>query len=140
MSGGGSINSGTGTGGARIDFNYNASTSASTSGSDNHVIGIDDELWDIVEEGVQFENMDGDGVVIIANRKLFTEEQKKQYKKHNKVKSILTKSISHSEYLKISNKSSAKFIWDSLCSTYEGNEQVRKPKQISWFINMRCLR
>ncbi|MCI42071.1 aspartyl-tRNA synthetase, partial [Trifolium medium] len=72
--------------------------------------------------------MDGYGVVSIANRKLFTDEQKKQYKKHLKVKSILTKSISHSEFLKISNKSSAKFIWDSLCSTYEGNEQVQEAK------------
>ncbi|MCI17846.1 aspartyl-tRNA synthetase, partial [Trifolium medium] len=119
MSEGGSINSYTGTGGARIDFNYNAFTSASTSGSDksdraplfngdstlfsfwktnmyNHIIGIDDELWDIVEEGVQFQNMDEEGVISIANRKLFTDEQKKQYKKHHKVKSILTKSISHS--------------------------------------------
>ncbi|MCI96886.1 hypothetical protein A2U01_0118186, partial [Trifolium medium] len=56
----------------------------------SHIIGIDDELCDIVEEGVQLENMEGDGVVSITNRKLFTDEQKKQYKKHHKVKSILT--------------------------------------------------
>ncbi|MCI52383.1 serine/threonine protein kinase SRPK1, partial [Trifolium medium] len=94
----------------------------------SHIIGVDDELWDIVEEGVQFQNMDGDSIVSTANRKLFTEDQKKQYKKHHKVMSILTKSISHSEFLKNSNKSSAKFIWDSLCSTYEGNEQVQEAK------------
>ncbi|MCI37088.1 serine/threonine protein kinase SRPK1, partial [Trifolium medium] len=70
--------------------------------------------------------MDGEGVVSIANRKLFTVEQKKQYKKHHKVKSIFTKSISHAEFLKISNKSTTKFIRDSLCSTYEGNEQVQE--------------
>ncbi|MCH84802.1 aspartyl-tRNA synthetase [Trifolium medium] len=94
----------------------------------SHIIGIDDELWDIVEECVQFENMDEEGVVSIANRKLFTAEQNKQYKKHHKVKSIFTKSISHSEFLKISNKSTAEFVWDSLCSTYEGNEQVQEAK------------
>ncbi|MCH90026.1 serine/threonine protein kinase SRPK1 [Trifolium medium] len=137
--------------GARINFNYNTSTSDSASGSDksdrtpffnedfvmfpfwktnmySHIIGIDDELWYIVEEGVQFQNMDEEGVVNIANWKLFTAEQKKQFKKHHKVKSILTKSISHSEFLKIFNKSSVKFIWDSLCSTYEGNEQVHEAK------------
>jgi hypothetical protein len=31
-----------------------------------------------------------------------------------------------SEYLKIMNKSSAKNIWDSLCDTYEGNQQVKE--------------
>ncbi|MCI37086.1 hypothetical protein A2U01_0058310 [Trifolium medium] len=34
MSSGDSVNSGTGTGGARFDFNYNASTFASTSSFD----------------------------------------------------------------------------------------------------------
>ncbi|MCI10749.1 hypothetical protein A2U01_0031844, partial [Trifolium medium] len=111
MSGGDSIDSGTD--GARFGINYNVSTStsASTFGSDKSdrapFINGDSTLFSFWKTKI----------------KLFTEDQKKQYKKHHKVKSILTRSISHSEFLKISSKSSAKFIWDSLCSTYEGNEQ-----------------
>ncbi|MCI49389.1 serine/threonine protein kinase SRPK1, partial [Trifolium medium] len=66
---------------ARIDTNHNASTSASTYSSDkskralffdgdfdrfsfwktnmySHIIGTDVDLWDIVEESVQLQNMD----------------------------------------------------------------------------------
>jgi hypothetical protein len=93
----------------------------------NHIIEIDDELWDIVDEGVTFD-MDEEGVVSNAKRKLFTTEQREQYKKHHKVKGILLDSLTHAEYLKIVDKSSAKSIFDSLCSTYEGNQQVKEAK------------
>ncbi|MCI43037.1 hypothetical protein A2U01_0064274, partial [Trifolium medium] len=84
MSGSDSIDFGTG---ARFGFNYNVSisTSASTSSSNKSDRALffngDSTLFSfwktnmyshIVEEGVQFENMDGDGIVSIANRKLFT--------------------------------------------------------------------
>jgi hypothetical protein len=82
----------------------------------------------LVEEGVSFPNMDEEGVVSYENRKSFALEQKKQYKKHHRVKDIMTNDLTHDEYLKIVNKSSAKTIWDSLKSTYEGNKQVRVAK------------
>jgi hypothetical protein len=63
-----------------------------------------------------------------ASRKLFSTEQKKLYKKHHKVKGILTGALTHAEFLKIMDKSSAKSIWDSPCSTYEGNKQVEEAK------------
>ncbi|MCI48028.1 aspartyl-tRNA synthetase, partial [Trifolium medium] len=72
--------------------------------------------------------MDEEGMVNNTARKLFTTEQRKQYMKHHKVKEILTNAITHAEFLKIVDKSSAKSIWDSLCSTYEGNKQVREAK------------
>ncbi|MCI09282.1 aspartyl-tRNA synthetase [Trifolium medium] len=81
-------------------------------------MGIDVDLWDIVEENIQFQNMHADGVISFVNRKALTNEEKELYKKHHKAKSILVNSISYSKYLKISDKSSAKSIWDSLCSTY----------------------
>ncbi|KAK2373923.1 hypothetical protein QL285_074924 [Trifolium repens] len=94
----------------------------------SHIIGVDCDLWDMVEEGVKFENMDGEGVVSYENRKSFTPDQKKEYKKHHLVKGMMTNAISHDEYLKIVNKTTAKSIWESLKSKYEGNKQVREAK------------
>ncbi|MCI33519.1 aspartyl-tRNA synthetase, partial [Trifolium medium] len=128
-------------GDARIDSNHNASTSASTYSSEkskralffdeesdrfafwkttlySHIMGIDVDLWDIVEENIQFQNMDADGVISSANRKALMNEENELYKKHHKAKSILVNSISYLEYLKISDKSSAKSLWDFMCSTY----------------------
>ncbi|MCI34336.1 serine/threonine protein kinase SRPK1, partial [Trifolium medium] len=36
--------------------------------------------------------------------------------------------IPHSEFVKITNTSTAKAVYDSLCATYEGNEQVKEAK------------
>jgi hypothetical protein len=82
----------------------------------------------LVEEGVEFENMDKEGVVSYQNRKSFTLDQKKEYKKHHQVKGMMTNAITHDEYLKIVDKTTAKSIWESLKSKYEGNKQVREVK------------
>ncbi|KAK2441187.1 hypothetical protein QL285_012514 [Trifolium repens] len=85
-------------------FNGDAST----------LIGLDDELWDLVEEGVTFKGLD-------EKEKLSVEERKK-------VKDLLIGCITHDEYLKITDKSTAKSVYDPLCSTYEGNKQVQEAK------------
>ena len=41
---------------------------------------------------------------------------------------MMTNAISHDEYLKIVDKRTAKSIWESLKSKYEGNKQVREAK------------
>jgi predicted transglutaminase-like protease len=64
----------------------------------------------MVEECVAFENMDGEGVVSYQDRKSFTPDQKKEYKKHHLVKDMMINAISHDEYLKIVNKTTAKSI------------------------------
>ncbi|WJX24389.1 25S rRNA (cytosine(2870)-C(5))-methyltransferase [Trifolium repens] len=94
----------------------------------SHLIGLDDELWDLVEEGVTFQGLDEKGRLSIEERKKFTPTDKKLYKKHHKVKDLLIGCITHDEYLKITDKSTAKSIYDSLCSTYEGNKQVQEAK------------
>jgi hypothetical protein len=38
----------------------------------------------------------------------------------------MTSALTHAEFLKIVDKSPTKTIWDSLCSTYEENKQVRE--------------
>ncbi|KAK2451204.1 hypothetical protein QL285_010275 [Trifolium repens] len=94
----------------------------------SHIMGIDCDLWDLVEDGVNFENMDLESVVSSQNRKAFTLTQKLEYKKHHSVKGMMTNAISHDEYLKIGDKKTAKSIWDSLKSKYEGNKQVKEAK------------
>ncbi|KAK2435510.1 gag-protease polyprotein [Trifolium repens] len=94
----------------------------------SHLIGFDDELWDLVEEGVTFQGLDEKGRLSVEERKKFTPTDKKLYKKHHKVKDLLIGCITHDEYLKITDKSTAKSIYDSLCSTYEGNKQVQEAK------------
>ncbi|WJX25131.1 hypothetical protein P8452_14201 [Trifolium repens] len=94
----------------------------------SHLIGLDDELWVLVEEGVTFQGLDEKGRLSIEERKKFTHTDKKLYKKHHKVKDLLIGCITHDEYLKITDKSTAKSIYDSLCSTYEGNKQVQEEK------------
>ncbi|WJX12733.1 hypothetical protein P8452_03195 [Trifolium repens] len=94
----------------------------------SHLIGLDDELWDLVEEGVTFQGLDEKGRLSVEERKKFTPTDKKLYKKHHRVKDLLIGCITHDEYLKITDKSTAKSIYDSLCSTYEGNKQVQEAK------------
>ncbi|WJX28632.1 25S rRNA (cytosine(2870)-C(5))-methyltransferase [Trifolium repens] len=94
----------------------------------SYSMSIDCDLWDMVEDGVNFENMDLEGVVSSQNRKAFTPTQKLEYKKHHSVKGMIPNAISHDEYLKIGDKKTAKSIWDSLKSKYEGNKQVKEAK------------
>lgn len=63
-----------------------------------HIIGLDDELWDILEDEIKFEV---DGVFMVTYRKNLTPAQKKVYRKHHRVRGILVESLPHSEYIKI---------------------------------------
>src|SRR4030066_1047347 len=91
----------------------------------SHIIGIYDELWDIIEDGIDIE-VDDEGKC--DDRKKLIDEQKKVYKKNHRVRGIMCDAIPHEEFMKISNKSTAKTIFESLCSSYEGNQQVKEAK------------
>src|SRR4030066_2427776 len=90
-----------------------------------HIIRIDDELWDIIEDDINIV-VDDEGKS--ADRKSLTEAQKKVYKKHHRARGIIMEVIQHEEFMRICNKSTAKSIYDSLCSTYKGNQQVKEAK------------
>ncbi|KAK2428767.1 hypothetical protein QL285_027262 [Trifolium repens] len=49
----------------------------------SHLIGIEDELWDLIEEGVTFKGLDERGKLSVEERKKFTPTDKKAYKKHH---------------------------------------------------------
>ena len=70
----------------------------------SHIMGIDCDLWDLVEDGVNFENMDLEGVVSSQNRKAFTPTQKLEYKKHHSVKGMMPTSSLMMSTLKLEIK------------------------------------
>ena len=92
----------------------------------SHIIGMDEELWDILEEGVGNLRLDEESVAL--DRKAHTTEQKKLYMKHHLIRGILVAALPHKEYLKMSDKSTAKAMFTSLCANYEGNKKVREAK------------
>ena len=92
----------------------------------SYVMGLDEELWDILEDGVGDLVLDEEGAAI--NRKKHTREQKKFYKKHHKIRGSLVTAIPKAKYMKMSDKSTAKAMFASLCANYEGSKKVREAK------------
>jgi len=91
-------------------------------------MGFDEELWDILEDGVGDLDLDEEGVVV--DRKKHTLSQKKMYKKHHKIRGSLVLSIPRAEYMKMSDKSTAKAMFASLCPNYVGSKKVREAKTL----------
>ena len=89
-------------------------------------MGIDKELWYILENGVDYLVLDEEGATV--DKKKHIAAQKKLYKKHHKIRGILVVALPHKEYLKISDKSTAKAMFASLCLNYEGNKKVKEVK------------
>jgi len=80
--------------------------------------GDPEELWDILEDGVGDLDLDEEGAVV--DRKKHTPAQRKMYKKHHKIRGSLVTAIPRAEYMKMSDKSTAKTMFASLCANYEG--------------------
>jgi len=58
----------------------------------SHIIGVDDKLWDLIEDGDSFE-VDTEGIV--TDRKSLTPAQRKIYMKHHRVRGILVGALPH---------------------------------------------
>jgi len=91
-------------------------------------MSLDEELWDILEEGVGDLVLDEEGAVV--DRKKHTPAQKKSYKKHHIIRGALVTAIPKAEYMKMSDKSTAKAMFASLCSNYEGSKKVKEAKAL----------
>jgi len=91
-----------------------------------YIMGLDDELWEILEEGVGDLALDEEGATI--DRKKHTPAQNKLYKKHHKIRGIRVASIPRTEYMKMSDKSTAKAMFASPCANYKGSKKVREAK------------
>jgi len=94
----------------------------------SYVMGLGEELWDILEDGVGDLVLDEEGAAI--DRKKHTPEQKKLYKKHHKIRRSFVTAISRAEYMKMSDKSTAKAMFASLCVNCEGSKKVREAKAL----------
>jgi len=94
----------------------------------SYVMGLDEELWDILEDGVGDLVLDEEGAAI--DRKKHTPEQKKLYKKHHKIRGSLVTAIPRAEYMKMSDKSTTKAMFASLCANYEDSKKVREAKAL----------
>jgi hypothetical protein len=64
----------------------------------------------------------------VVDRKKHIATKKKLYKKHHKIRGILVAALPHKEYLKMSDKFTAKVMFASLWSSYEGNKKVKEAK------------
>jgi hypothetical protein len=62
-----------------------------------HIMGLDEELWDVLEDGVGDLVLDEEGAVV--DKKKHIAAQKKLYKKHHKIRGILVAALPHKEYL-----------------------------------------
>jgi len=92
----------------------------------SYIMGLDEELWDILEDGVGNLDFDKEGVVVNKH----TPAQKKMYKKHHKIRGSLVLAIPRAEYMKMSDKSTTKAMFASLCANYEGSKKVREAKAL----------
>src|ERR1044072_1292173 len=91
-------------------------------------VGFDVDLCDLVIEGYE-QPKDAEGKIIPRSQK--TDAQKKTFKDHHKAITTLLNAISYAEYEKITNKETAKSIFDSLQMTHEGNSQVKETKALA---------
>lgn len=64
-------------------------------------------------------------------RRVMTKQQKKDYKSNHKARTMLLNLISNTEYAKITNRDTAKSIFDSLRMTHEGNTHVKETKTLA---------
>jgi len=94
----------------------------------SNIMGLDEELWDVLEDGVGDLDLDEEGAAV--DRKKHTPAQKKMYKKHHKIRGSLVNAIPRAEYMKMSYKSTTKAMFASLCANYEGSKKVREAKAL----------
>jgi hypothetical protein len=84
----------------------------------SHIMGLDEELWDILEDGVGDLVLDEEGVVV--DRKKHTPDQK--------IRGILVSFIPRTEYMKMIDNSTAKAMFASRCANFAGSKKVKEAK------------
>ena len=103
----------------------------------SYIMGLDEELWDIIEDGVGDFVLDEEGAAI--DRKKHTSAQKKLYKKHHTIRGSLVTAIPKANYMKMSDKSTAMTMFSSLYAMKVARNS-EKQKLLCLFICMNCLR
>ncbi|XP_070026093.1 uncharacterized protein [Nicotiana sylvestris] len=95
----------------------------------DHIIGEDYELWDIVTDGPLATKMKNEeGVVVPKTRADCTAEDLKKWEKNAKAKKWLVCGLGPDEYSMIQSCTTAKEIWDTLQVDHEGTPQVKRSR------------
>ena len=102
----------------------------------SYVLGLDEELWDILEDGVGNLVLDEEGAAI--DRKKHTPEQKKLYKKHHKIRGSLVTAIPKAEYMKMSTNQLQRQCLLLSVQTMKVARKSEKQKLLCLFISMSC--
>src|SRR3954469_6538239 len=95
---------------------------------ESYFLCLDGDLCDLLVDGYRHPVI-ARGVKM--SRQEMSDDQKKQFKNHHKLRTILLNAISHAEYEKITNKETAYNIFESLKMTHEGNAQVKEIKALA---------
>ncbi|XP_070040322.1 uncharacterized protein [Nicotiana tomentosiformis] len=99
------------------------------SGMRDHIIGEDDELWDIVTNG-PLANMDinDKGEEVPKIRVDCTADDLRKWEKNAKVKKLLVCGLGPDEYSRIQGCTTTKEIWDTLQVAHEGTPKVKRSR------------
>jgi len=104
----------------------------------SHIMGSDEELWDVLEDGVGDLVLDEEGYA--TDRKKHTPAHKKLYKKHHNIRGILVATLPHKEYLKLTENILLKLYLLLYVQIMKVTRKSEKPKLPCLFINMNCSR
>lgn len=90
-----------------------------------HLLSVDKNLWCVVIEGPFIPKDDGD---IVKHPKDWTDGETKKASSYLKASTILISALSAKVFYSISNHISAKGMWNSLQTIYEGTYDVKDYK------------
>ena len=102
----------------------------------SYVMGLDEELWDNLEDGVGDLVLDEEGAA--NDRKKHTPKQKKLYKKHHKIRGSLVTAIPKAEYMKMSTNQLQRQCLLLSVQTMKVARKSEKQKLLCLFISMSC--
>jgi len=93
------------------------------------VESIDKGIWDAIENGHFIPKFEKDGSSIEKLWSQWTDSENKKAKFDCIAKNIITSALNSDEFLRISQCSSAKEMWDTLEVTHEGTNDVKRARK-----------
>ncbi|GMI79777.1 hypothetical protein HRI_001647000 [Hibiscus trionum] len=86
-------------------------------------------VWDVIEDGPYIPlKQDVDGKMVLKRRTEMSEEERKKIQVNDKALHMLFCAFGPDIYSKVSSIESAKEVWDTLETTYEGTNDVKETK------------
>nr|UBX54589.1 transposon Pol polyprotein [Lupinus angustifolius] len=86
------------------------------------------DIWNVIEEGPYIPFTVVNNIREIKPKSSWNNEDKKKVQYDLKAKNILTSALGIDEFFRVSNCKSAKEMWDTLETTHEGTEEVKRSR------------